>query len=413
MPSNGWRQTTLGEIARKDGYGFVDGRFGSNLPASLYTDEGIPVVRGSNLTLGSQRFIDSEFVFVSQKTANRLRRSICGPNDIVFTKKGTLGQTGIIPLNHRFSTFLISSNQMKLSVDLKVADPLFVYYYVSSPESREKIVRDAEATGVPKTNLAYLRSYPILLPPLREQRAIAHMLGTLDDKIELNRRMNETVEAMAQALFKSWFVDALEDGLPEGWRTVALPEAIEVNPARSLRKGEVAPYVDMQNLPSRGHRALGWINRQFGSGMRFRNGDTLLARITPCLENGKTAFVDWLQDEQVGWGSTEYIVLRPRPPLPPEFGYYLARSEELRSHAIQNMTGTSGRQRVPVECFDQFEIAVPSEPLAKRFGVIARNQMTLIRANDEQNRTLAALRDTLLPKLLSGGLRISAPERKQ
>jgi len=145
------------------------------------------------------------------------------------------------------------------------------------------------------------------------------------------------------------------------------------------------------------------------SGTKFVNGDTLLARITPCLENGKTAFVDFLPEEgQVGWGSTEYIVLRPKPPLPAEYGYYLARSEDLRTHAIQNMTGSSGRQRVPAECFAQYHIAVPPAPIAQRFGESARTLMIMISANDEQSRTLAALRDALLPKLLSGELRLAS-----
>ncbi len=141
------------------------------------------------------------------------------------------------------------------------------------------------------------------------------------------------------------------------------------------------------------------------------NGDTLLARITPCLENGKTAFVDFLSDGQVGWGSTEYIILRPKPPLPLEYGYYLARSDELRTHAIQNMTGSSGRQRVPVECFDKYLVVVPPAPIAQRFGDQVRSLMAMIRANGEQSRTLAAIRDALLPKLLSGEIRVKDAER--
>ena len=202
-----WSQATLGSIAINEGYGLVDGPFGSNLPASLYTDEGIPVIRGSNLALGTSRFRTQEFVFVSPDTAKRLARSLCRPLDIIFTKKGTLGQTGLVPEGGEYNQYLLSSNQMKLTVDPLVADPLFVYYFVSSPESTEKIIRDSEATGVPKTNVAYLREFPITLPSLPEQRAIAHILGTLDDKIELNRRMNETLEEMARTLFKSWFID--------------------------------------------------------------------------------------------------------------------------------------------------------------------------------------------------------------
>ena len=206
LPS-GWQNTTLGLIARQDGYGLVDGPFGSNLPSSDYVQLGIPVIRGSNLSLGTVRFQDEQFVYVSSETAKRLERSLCQSNDIIFTKKGTLGQVGIIPIESRFSRYLISSNQMKLSVDKHIADPLYVYYFVALPASREKIIRDSEVTGVPKTNLAYLRKFPITLPPLPEQQAIAHILGSLDDKIELNRQMNETLEGIVRALFKSWFVD--------------------------------------------------------------------------------------------------------------------------------------------------------------------------------------------------------------
>ena len=202
----GWELKTLDDIAQSD-YGLVDGPFGSNLPASCYVPSGIPVIRGSNLSLGEVSFKGDDFVYVSEETAKRLARSLCGPEDIVLTKKGTLGQTGFVPENHRYKQFLISSNQMKLSVNRDVADPRFVYYYVSSPMSREKIIRDSEVTGVPKTNLAYLKTFPILLPSLNEQKEIAHILGTLDDKIELNQQMNRTLEGIARALFKSWFID--------------------------------------------------------------------------------------------------------------------------------------------------------------------------------------------------------------
>ena len=206
MDLSGWQNLTLGDIAEAE-FGLVDGPFGSNLPASCYTVDGIPVVRGSNLSLGGVRFKIGNFVFVSEETAKSLARSICFPDDIIFTKKGTLGQTGIIPRDTKYSRFLLSSNQMKLTVSKDVADPLFVYYYVSSPARREKIVRESTASGVPKINVAYLRQFSIKLPPLNEQRAITRTLGGLDDKIELNRQMNRTLEAMAQALFKSWFVD--------------------------------------------------------------------------------------------------------------------------------------------------------------------------------------------------------------
>lgn len=138
------------------------------------------------------------------------------------------------------------------------------------------------------------------------------------------------------------------------------------------------------------------------------NGDTLVARITPCLENGKTAFVDFLRDGQIAWGSTEYIVLRPKLPLPPVFAYCLARTGEFRDFAIQNMTGTSGRQRVAPPAMDDFQIAMPSESAAVCFGEIVQPLFNCICAGVDESRKLAAMRDYLLPKLLSGDVRVEA-----
>jgi type I restriction enzyme S subunit len=263
----------------------------------------------------------------------------------------------------------------------------------------------------------------------------------LDDKIELNRRMNGTLEAMARALFQSWFVDfdpvrAKLDGrpptgmdkatadlfpdsfqesslgcVPKGWKAVPLPEAVEVNPRRTLKSGSIAPYLDMKNLPTRGHSAEEVVERVFSSGTKFQNGDTLLARITPCLENGKTGYVDFLKEDQVGWGSTEYIVFTPKPPLPPQYGYLLARSDALRTHAIQNMTGTSGRQRVPSDCFEKFPLALPTPAIAGRFDELTAPLMGKIKNNSTESRTLATLRDSLLPKLLSGELSVAEASR--
>jgi type I restriction enzyme, S subunit len=297
-----------------------------------------------------------------------------------------------------------------------------------------------DGSPIPSTTRAAVYVQDFEVPPIDEQRAIAHILGTLDDKIELNRRMSETLEAMARALFKSWFVDfdpvrAKMEGrdpglpkhiadlfpdrlvdselgeIPQGWEAALLPDVVEVNPARSLRRGEMAPYLDMANMPMRGHSPDTVIDRPFGSGMRFMNGDTLIARITPCLENGKAGYVDFLQDGQVGWGSTEYIVLRPKPPAPPEFAYCLARSSEFRDFAIQSMTGSSGRQRVPVESLSHFRVAAAPKPVAERFGKLIRPLFARASKLVVEARTLAALHDTLLPELISGELRAMNAER--
>ena len=140
--------------------------------------------------------------------------------------------------------------------------------------------------------------------------------------------------------------------------------------------------------------------------MKFKNGDTIIARITPCLENGKTAYVNFLGDGEIAWGSTEYIVLAPKAGYCSEWFYFLARNDDFRDFAIQNMTGTSGRQRVSGDSIAQYEIAIPPSKYLDQFGEFAVSVMEHIKHNSFQIRTLSRLRDTLLPKLMSGEVRV-------
>jgi type I restriction enzyme, S subunit len=322
----------------------------------------------------------------------------------------------------------------------KGIDPTFFFYLLRYLKPRfVGIARNKQTTGLGHVTKSDLESMEAAYPGPTEQRSITHTLGTLDDKIDLNRRMSETLEGIAQTLFKSWFVDfdpvrakaegrdpdlpepvadlfpdSLENAevgkIPRGWRLAPLPEVIDVNPTRALRKGDEAPYLDMANMPTRGHSPHEVVDRPFGSGMRFINGDTLVARITPCLENGKTAYVDFLENGQVGWGSTEYIVLRPKPPLPYEFAYCLARTDSFRDFAIQSMTGSSGRQRVPVESLSHYLLPVPPSQVAERFEMLVRPLFARASAAANESRTIALLRDALLPKLFSGELRMNHAE---
>ena len=212
----------------------------------------------------------------------------------------------------------------------------------------------------------------------------------------------------AAALFSASFNHSTVGSIPTGWHVRLLPEVFEINPRRTLVKGTLAPYLDMANMPTQGPSAESWMMREMGSGMKFINGDTLVARITPCLENGKTAFVDFLEDGQVGWGSTEYIVLRPKAPLPEEYAYCLARSAEFRAFAIQSMTGTSGRQRVRAESLFHFRMVASPPIIGELFGRCVKPLFARARAATNESRALAAVRDTLLPMLVSGTLRMGS-----
>ena len=317
----------------------------------------------------------------------------------------------------------------------------FAYYLTKWNEVREYAISQMTGTSgrqrVPADSLYHLT---VPIPPLSEQRAIAHVLGTLDDKIELNRRMNETLEEMARALFKSWFVDfdpvrAKMDGrwrrgeslpglpaehydlfpdrlvpsesgeIPEGWEVRHLGDVVKLNPTEPIKRGALAPYLDMAALPTSGPSPDEAMFREFKSGTRFRNGDTLLARITPCLENGKTAFVQSLQEDTVGWGSTEFIVMRAIPPVPPEYTYLLARDLAFRAHAIQSMTGTSGRQRARTEALAPYPLPSPPADVWTEFSSLAGPVFTSIELSRKESQALVAQRDALLPKLVSGEAR--------
>ncbi len=314
--------------------------------------------------------------------------------------------------------------------------PRFIYYLSTSDPIIDYLASIAEEkTAYPSINPEDIAECEVPIPPVTEQKNIAHILGTLDDKIELNRKMNETLEAIAQALFKSWFVDfdpvyAKTEGrdtglpkeiadlfpsefqdsklgkVPKDWHWSPLLEVSEINPLRRTEKGVVAPYVEMANVKTVGHRPEGWFLRAVGSGTRFKNGDTLLARITPCLENGKTAFVDFLDEGVVGWGSTEYIVIRPLPPIPSEWGYLLARDEVFRDFAIQKMNGTTGRQRVSAETIGHYMIVRASKEIYGEFGKIIKLLFQKMSINHDENKVLSDLRDVLLQKLISGELKV-------
>ncbi|WP_373745932.1 restriction endonuclease subunit S, partial [Neisseria dentiae] len=151
-----------------------------------------------------------------------------------------------------------------------------------------------------------------------------------------------------------------------GWRECSLSEIAEINPTEKLAKNTVAPKISMENLQPFTKKPNGQSLEKYNGGTKFRNGDTLLARITPCLENGKTAYVNILKDDEIGFGSTEYIILREKTGLSDkQFLYYFARSDEFREVAIASMTGSSGRQRVQTEVVTQHKFLLPPLPEQK------------------------------------------------
>ena len=422
----GWPAVEIGEIADIVGGGTPS----TKEPANF--DGDIPWLTPRDLSAPHGRVVTGGKRNLSRAGLSNSSAKLVPPGAVLLSTRAPVGYVAIagteIATNQGFRNLILREG----------ACPEFVFYWLNS--NTEELERHATGTTFRELSGAALKRIRIPFPPLAEQRAIAEILGAFDDKIELNRRMNETLEAMARAIFDDWFVDfgpvrARTEGrepylapevwrlfpdslsetsrmeIPTGWRMATLPELIEINPKRQLKKGQLAPYLDMANMPVKGHAPSHVPGRPTGSGTRFANGDTLLARITPCLENGKTAYVDFLPTDGVGWGSTEYIVLRPRPPLPDEFAYCLARSNRFREFAIRSMTGTSGRQRVPAAALAKFVLPVPSTPVAEAFGRVVRPLLARAGEAVRESSSAAAMRDALLPRLMSGQLRLGDAEK--
>lgn len=275
-----------------------------------------------------------------------------------------------------------------------------IYLYYNLIENTKRFLGGTHGSVMLHLTKKEMEDQVIKLPSLDTQQRIASILKSLDDKIENNRRINENLEQQAQALFEETIMDAK---FP---RAKILNDYAFINPLRSLSKGTTARYIDMSSLPTKGSFPTNWEQKAYNGGMKFQNGDTIMARITPCLENGKTAYINFLDEAEIAFGSTEYIVLSPHKDFCSELLYFLARYDDFVAYAVSHMNGSSGRQRVSGNDIANYIMPdIPKENIVtfeKRAQVI----MEVIKNNSFESRRLAELRDALLPKLMSGEIKV-------
>jgi type I restriction enzyme S subunit len=306
-----------------------------------------------------------------------------------------------------------------------ISDPAFVFYLSTTDWVRQPAIASmAGASGRQRARVEALVGAQVPDVPLPTQRRIASILGAYDDLIEVNRRRIALLEEMARRLFEEWFVhfrfpghEGLPAesggvaGLPHSWRLGVASDLVDFDPSTRLPRAGVRPFIPMASVDTRTSIIEGIEEREVGSGAKFMNRDTLFARITPCLENGKTGLVRDLPGDGVGFGSTEFIVMRGAA-AGPAFTYCLARHEPFRTHAQRSMSGATGRQRARTESVRLFELAVPPADLLQRFEVSVWPMLELVGRLGAANGRLAAARDLLLPRLISGALSVAAAERE-
>lgn len=279
-------------------------------------------------------------------------------------------------------------------------DPKYLYYVLANDSFFAYSTATSKGTKMPRGDKTSIMQYQIEKVDSPTQKKIATILSALDEKIATNREINDNLEQQAFSVFDNLIANAENND-----RTVS--DYAFLNPKRTLAKNQVARSIDMSQLSTSGAFPSSWEMKPFNGGMRFTNGDTLLARITPCLENGKTAFIDFLDDGEVAFGSTEYIVLAPKNDTPPEMLYCLARYPAFVDYAVKNMNGSSGRQRVSAETVGQYRLPLFDKHSLVLFKEVVSPMFLKMRYNSLENMRLAELRDALLPKLMSGEVDVS------
>lgn len=414
----------LGELAAQ-GRSVISGPFGSNIGKRFFQKEGIPVIRGNNLTTDFNKFVDEGFVFLTEDKADELKADAI-KGDILFTAAGTIGQVGMIPDTAKYKRYVISNKQLRLRVDLEKADPEYVYYWLSSPWIYNTIVNRNTGSTVPLINLGIIKSLPISIPEdISEQKSISRIFSTIDKKIELNKRINDELEAMTKALYDFWFVQfdfpdangkpyktaggkmvynpSLKREIPDGWEIKKLSSKLSIGsgfPFDSTKYIGFGTYkvitiknvqddglktdkTDFVDLPPQGLQDF----------CKLQVGDVLISLTGNvgrlCLVNENNL----LLNQRVGkflCGKSWLVYF---------YLYFLRAESKLRLENIS--TGSSQKNLSPVDAVN-FYHAFPPDDVISKFNNLTRNTIDLMVQNSAQNQILIQMRDWLLPMLMNG-----------
>ena len=441
-----WNTSKVCEIAEK----VAMGPFGSSIKISTFVDKGIPVISGQHLR--GTRLEDNEFNFVTLEHAEKLKNANVFRGDVIFTHAGNIGQVAYVPNTSKYNRYIISQRQFYMRCDKTKILPEFITYFFKTAEGQHKLLANTSQTGVPSIArpVSYLRTIEIPLPPLSEQKAIASILGVLDDKIELNRKTNETLETMARAIFKSCFtypfeglkyllnseapspqpspsgrgcqeltsegelalVDSPLGKIPKGWRVNSLNEIAElqrnsINPLNfpnEVFDHYSIPAFDEGQMPTRDLSSTIKSNK-----FLLPEKCILISKLNPRISR---IWFSKINKTHRSVASTEFLVLIPKFPYTIEFIYSLCISASFQETFISLVTGTSSsHQRVKPEDLSNIEVVCPSDISLKEFTQKTQPMFVQIQANKEQSCTLASIRDALLPKLLSGEIRVNYIEK--
>ena len=392
------------------------GPFGSDVKKEFYVDNGVPILNGSNLQ--GFKLQEDSFGYLTKEKADSLKKCNAHRGDIIVTHRGTLGQIVYVPVNSKYDRYVISQSQFRFRCKADLVDVQYLVYYFHTREGQYKILANASQVGVPALARATstFRLIDIKLPSLKDQRRIASILSSLDRKIELNNKINADLEEMVQAIFKNWFVDfePFKDGkfvdselgmIPEGWKVGCLGDMGNIvcgkTPSKSNSNyyGGDIPFIKIPDM----HGNVFVENSEDrlteeGSLSQIKKLIPPYSLMVSCIATVGLVSINTKPSHTNQQINT--VIPHNKSAL-----FYLYQHMKNNEEFLKNMgRGGTTTLNVNTRSFSNIRLLIPSEIALEQFHRVVEGLFKKIELNLHESRALSLLRDTLLPRLMSGEL---------
>ena len=386
------------------------GPFGSDVKKEFYVDNGVPILNGSNLQ--GFKLQEDSFGYLTKEKADSLKKCNAHRGDIIVTHRGTLGQIVYVPVDSKYDRYVISQSQFRFRCKADLVDVQYLVYYFHTREGQYKILANASQVGVPALARATstFRLIDIKLPPLDDQRRIASILSSLDRKIELNNKINADLEEMAQAIFKNWFVDfePFKGGkfvdselgmIPEGWKVVVFDNILKVTTTKTGKEGIPEYSVTNTGIHPRDEKFTKNLSKSSAKNKLIRKGNLVFGMSREILNWG-------IMKEEVGGVSSAYnvYIVDEKIVSTTYLECFIAQRMDYFADLIKPASREG--QGVDKALLMKKIICIPPSEVLDVFLEKYNSIMHLTEIRNQENSRLSTLRDTLLPRLMSGELEV-------
>ena len=426
-----WIHTTLNDICRSDKGAIISGPFGSNISSKFFVLDGVPVIRGNNLSLSLDKFYDDDFVFVTEEKADELN-CYAEEGDLIFTAAGTIGQVGILEAPLKYKKYVISNKQLRARIDTRKVDLLYAYYWFASAWMQNYFIRNNKGSTVPLITLSELKDAPISYPEdITEQKKTAREIEAISRKINNNRNICFNLESMAKTLYDYWFTqfdfpnaegkpyrssggemvwnDQLKREIPKGWDTATINEMTKSCRGVSYDKNDLLPSPENGVLVLRGNNIQN--NRLVYDNNVAYVPHSLVAKeqqisahdIILTMSSGSKDHIGKCTMFQYDSPHTYGAFLTKFTPDKDKVGFvYLSMISDFFKKKVKAICNGTGINNLTNETFDNLIFPKPTEAVLARFEETISPMFEKMGVCERENEELTKLRDWLLPVLMNG-----------